>query len=75
MQNEPALESILTCPVCDFRKQETMPIDSCLWYYECTNCHSLLTPKQGDCCIFCSYGTVKCPSMQMNTCCRQPSLR
>ncbi|MHA2389931.1 MAG: GDCCVxC domain-containing (seleno)protein, partial [Candidatus Hodarchaeales archaeon] len=21
-------------------------------------------PKQGDCCVFCSYGDVKCPPMQ-----------
>ena len=67
--SEPVLESILTCPVCGYRKRETMPLDSCLWYYECTNCHTMLTPLQGDCCVFCSYGTVKCPPMQHTSCC------
>jgi hypothetical protein len=23
-----------------------------------------LRPKQGDCCVFCSYGTVPCPPVQ-----------
>jgi len=27
-------------------------------------CGTTLTPKAGDCCIFCSYGTVKCPPLQ-----------
>jgi len=75
MQTEPVLESTLTCPVCGFSKPETMPVDSCLWYYECTKCHTLLTPNKGDCCVFCSYGTVRCPTMQMTTgCCPPPSL-
>ncbi|WP_368736408.1 GDCCVxC domain-containing (seleno)protein [Proteus terrae] len=24
----------------------------------------LLTPLEGDCCVFCSYGTVPCPPIQ-----------
>jgi hypothetical protein len=27
-------------------------------------CHTLLRPKAGDCCVFCSYGSAKCPPMQ-----------
>src|ERR1017187_5142904 len=41
-----------------------MPVDACLYFYECTRCAVLLKPKAGDCCIFCSYGTVKCPPKQ-----------
>jgi hypothetical protein len=58
------LESVLTCPHCGFSRQEIMPTDSCLFFYECANCKRVLHPKPGDCCVFCSYGSVKCPSMQ-----------
>ena len=53
------LSSIITCPECGFSKEETMPTDSCLVYYECSNCSKILKPKKGDCCVFCSYGSVK----------------
>lgn len=58
------LVSLITCPVCGFKKQETMPVDSCQFFYECENCKSVLRPKPGECCVFCSYGTEKCPSKQ-----------
>lgn len=57
------LQSTLTCPECGHLKTETMPTDACQWFYECEACHSLLRPKAGDCCVFCSYGTNKCPPM------------
>lgn len=58
------LESTITCPECGFSKVETMPTDACQYFYECTNCGKILKPIKGDCCVFCSYGTVKCPSIQ-----------
>ncbi|MEQ9619839.1 MAG: GDCCVxC domain-containing (seleno)protein [Deltaproteobacteria bacterium] len=58
------LESLIRCPECGFEKKETMPTDSCRFYYECANCKTLLKPIEGDCCVFCSYGSVKCPPMQ-----------
>ncbi len=61
---KPILESVLTCPHCGHKKLETMPVDSCLIFYECTKCKSALRPKAGDCCVFCSYGSVRCPSKQ-----------
>ncbi len=57
-------ESVLTCPACAFRKSETMPAAACQFFYECTNCHTMLRPKAGDCCVFCSYGSVRCRPMQ-----------
>jgi len=57
-------QSILTCPKCGFSKMETMPQDACLYFYECQACHTLLRPKPGDCCVFCTYGSVPCPSRQ-----------
>lgn len=57
-------ESVLTCPECGFAKQETMPTDACQYFYECENCKVTLKPKACDCCVFCSYGSVKCPPFQ-----------
>jgi hypothetical protein len=58
------LESSLTCPGCGFRKDEMMPEDQCVYFYTCTNCQRVLKPIFGDCCVFCSYGTVICPTEQ-----------
>jgi len=63
------LHTIITCPVCGFRKEEIMPTDACVFFYECNNCKTRIKPKEGDCCVFCSYGTVKCPPKQMGSSC------
>jgi hypothetical protein len=60
----PVLESVLTCPHCGFAQRETMPTDVCQFYYECHKCKTLLRPAPGDCCVFCSFGSVKCPPIQ-----------
>ena len=66
------LESVVTCPHCGFRSRETMPTDACLFFYPCGGCGATLRPKSGDCCVFCSYGTVKCPPVQAaRGCCAQ----
>lgn len=62
--NAPITESTLTCPACGHQATETMPLDACQWYYTCAGCGSLLRPKPGDCCVFCSYGNVPCPPVQ-----------
>ena len=58
------LESVITCPQCGIAKLETMPTDACQCFYVCTGCGTKLRPKSGDCCVFCSYGSVACPPMQ-----------
>jgi hypothetical protein len=58
------LKSTITCPKCGHAQVETMPTDACQFYYGCTGCHTLLRPLAGDCCIFCSFGTVVCPPIQ-----------
>lgn len=64
------LKSIITCPVCGFAKSETMPTNACQYYYECEQCKTVLKPNQGDCCVYCSFGTVKCPPVQSgDDCC------
>ncbi|WP_118974270.1 GDCCVxC domain-containing (seleno)protein [Taibaiella koreensis] len=63
------LTSIITCPECGFSKEEEMSIDSCRYFYDCESCKTILKPFTGDCCVFCSYGTVKCPPIQQGTSC------
>lgn len=67
--SQPILQSLLTCPNCGIGKAETMPIDACLFFHNCTNCGTLLRPKPGDCCVFCSFGSVKCPEIQAKRFC------
>jgi len=68
----PALESVLTCPRCGSARRETMPTDACQFFYECSGCGALLRPKAGDCCVFCSYGSAKCPPAQgRGSCCAE----
>ncbi|HEV3019233.1 MAG TPA: GDCCVxC domain-containing (seleno)protein [Burkholderiaceae bacterium] len=63
--------SRLTCPKCGHVSLETMPTDACVFFYDCAGCGAVLRPKQGDCCVFCSYGSVPCPPAQADpTCCR-----
>ena len=68
-------ESSITCPDCGHRASETMPADACLFFYDCKGCGALLKPRTGDCCVFCSYGDVPCPPVQImgrtdGACCR-----
>lgn len=62
--NQVILESEITCPDCGHKKMEEMPTESCQFFYPCENCKSTLKPKAGDCCVYCSYGSVDCPSIQ-----------
>ena len=69
-ENNVELSSTISCPHCGHKKDELMPTNTCQYFYECENCKQVLKPKQGDCCVYCSYGTVKCPSIQAGkNCC------
>jgi hypothetical protein len=58
------LRSTITCPACGHQAVETMPMESCRYFYECKGCGALLKPNAGDCCVFCSFGSVPCPPVQ-----------
>ncbi len=63
-------ESTLVCPRCGHAETLTMPTDHCLFFHECPACKALLRPQPGDCCVFCSYGDVACPPIQLQgSCC------
>jgi hypothetical protein len=70
MQQAPQLASTITCPKCGHQATEQMPTDACQFFYDCKGCGERLKPKHGDCCVFCSYGSMQCPPMQMGDCCR-----
>jgi len=57
-------ESTISCPHCATARLETMPANACQFFYDCTGCGARLRPKPGDCCVFCSYGSVPCPPIQ-----------
>ncbi|WP_072882416.1 MULTISPECIES: GDCCVxC domain-containing (seleno)protein [Flagellimonas] len=63
------LKSTIAYPKCSFQKEEETPTTACQFFYECENCKTLLKPKEGDCCVFCSYGTVGCPPIQEGSNC------
>ena len=56
--------SKLTCTYCGFTEELDMPVDACQFFHQCSSCGTVLRPQAGDCCVFCSYGDVECPSMQ-----------
>ncbi len=57
----------LTCPKCGFVQVVEMPADACQFSYKCVNCKAALTPRAGDCCVFCSYADVPCPPKQLES--------
>jgi hypothetical protein len=66
---EVELSSLLTCPACGHESLETMPETACQFFHECATCSAIASPKPGDCCVFCSYGTVPCPPIQLDSAC------
>ena len=58
------LTSELTCPECGHKSRHGMSTDACLYFHPCEGCGVMLKPLPGDCCVFCSYGTLPCPPIQ-----------
>lgn len=61
---EERLVSTITCPNCDEQTETEMPTTSCQFFWTCPACETVLRPKEGDCCVFCSYGDIPCPPVQ-----------
>ena len=65
------LYSEISCPKCNYSKLEEMPINNCQIVYFCEKCNERMNPEKGDCCVYCTYGTVPCPTIQENkNCCK-----
>jgi len=61
--------SVITCPRCGHEERELMPTNACQFFYDCKGCGEVLRPNAGDCCVYCSFGTVKCPPIQLGQSC------
>jgi hypothetical protein len=57
-------EAKITCPECGFQKVEAMPTNACQHLYLCEGCETVLKPREGDCCVFCSFADQVCPPRQ-----------
>lgn len=64
VRNPTALKSTIACPQCHHQQEEPLFENSCLYFYECKHCGEVLKPKEGDCCVHCSYGTEVCPPLK-----------
>ena len=51
----------IRCPFCGAVETLEMPNDACVYFHECGTCRVVMRPKQGECCVICSYGSVQCP--------------
>jgi len=60
----PVTEATITCPECGADKREAMPENACRHLYTCASCGTILRPREGDCCVFCSYSDQLCPPRQ-----------
>ena len=58
------MQSTLTCPKCQHQSTEVMQENACKVFHKCEACSEMVKPKEKECCVFCSYGSVKCPSKQ-----------
>jgi len=64
---EVKFKSTVKCPLCGYRREEEMLVNIVHHSYECGNCKAVIKPKEGDCCVYCSYGTIECPPIQKNS--------
>lgn len=60
---EPTVAKI-SCPACGHAEEEELTTHVCLFFYECPACDTVVRPKPGDCCAFCSYSDRLCPSRE-----------
>jgi hypothetical protein len=58
-------DTIMTCPVCSTKTREKMSGEALKRIYHCPRCLTWLSTKKGDHCIYDSYGSAKCPAIQV----------
>ena len=50
----------ITCPHCGAALPTVMEEDCCVIFVYCPKCHEKIDVRQGDCCVFRSYGDSPC---------------
>jgi len=56
--------TILKCPHCNKEQQATMPEKGRKMAQDCRYCNETISAIEGSHCVFCSYGSIKCPIAQ-----------
>jgi hypothetical protein len=59
-------ECIIKCPHCKAEQETLMPNNSNQIAFVCSACRKTMLIAEGDCCVFCSYGSIKCLPKQAN---------
>jgi hypothetical protein len=59
----------ITCPACRTASRAEMPTGACQFFWDCPACGKVLRPREGDCCVFCSYADRPCPPVQAGRAC------
>jgi hypothetical protein len=54
----------LTCPSCAATFSTDMPETETVDELACPSCGTVVVPDPGECCVFCSHGTMPCPIAQ-----------
>jgi len=58
------LHSTITCPHRSGQTKQEMSIKSYVYFFDCPPCGKQFKPVAGDCCVFNSYGDMKCSPIQ-----------
>jgi hypothetical protein len=62
--NEIIITTVICCPVCKFKSELRMIPNESKVFHFCEECGAKLKPRPGDCCVYKSFGTVPCVSVQ-----------
>ena len=55
----------LTCPNCGATQTVKMLALEVCSVYQCNTCKEIIQAHTNECCVYCEYGEVKCPSEQV----------
>lgn len=58
------VQTIMKCPSCRTTETVTMDPKTPGDFFTCKECKQTHEPRLGDCCVYCSYGSVNCPAVQ-----------
>lgn len=67
--------TVIKCPSCGYFQMETMPDGEPVVQWKCPNCGKIAEPRDGDDCVYCSYGSVRCPTAQREKAFAEPISR
>jgi hypothetical protein len=66
-RGRPVYFSTLKCPHCGRLSRDQMPSNASVYFYQCLRCRAVFKPRPKDCCVYCSYADVPCPSAQRSS--------